>query len=229
MGNSKNKIVKAVTKMPSSIGDQIIRVEDIEGKLTGNTYIPDGWTTGTLTQALFKIMVAAFLSAEVQVKARVAGAVALREAAFLTLKQNIELVRAMVQGIANASPTLAASIIESAGFFVADTHGTQKRQNAAYNTEIPGMILVTSDGKGYHEWEMSKDMINIINLPSTSGSKTTVPNLIPGDTWYFRSKKVDTKKKTYNWCGWIIIKVGLGGKNIGGNRTHTAAGGLPNQ
>ena len=229
MTKSKIKIVKAAIKMPNSIGDQLIRVEDIEGKLTGNTYIPDGWTAGTLTQAQFKLNAAAFLSAEVDVKARKPGAVALREAAFVLLKQNLELVRAMVQGVANTMPTLAATIIESAGFFVGGKGGSQKRQNAAYNTEIPGTILVTGDGEGHHEWQMSKDMVNITDLRSTSGSKTTVPNLTPGDSWYVRSKKVDTKKKTYNWCGWILIKVGLGGKNVGGHGTHTTAGSLPTE
>ena len=228
MSNSKIKITKAATKMPTTVGDQIIRVEDIDGKLTGNTYIPDGWTVGTLTQAQYKIDVKAFTDAETDVKARVAGAVAKREAAFFTLKQDVEQMRGMVQGIANTMPTIAATIIESAGYFVSGKGGGQKRQNAAFNTEIPGTILVTADGEAHHDWQMSKDMINIIGLPSTSTSKTTVPNLNQGDTWYFRSKKVNTQKKTYNWCGWIPIVVGAGGKNIGGG-THTNAGSLPTQ
>ena len=230
MSNSKKiKIVKAATKMPTAIGDQIIRVGDIDGKLTGNTYIADGWTAETLTQAQYKIDVKAFVDAETDVKARVAGAVAKREAAFFVIKQDVELIRGMVQGIANTMPTLAATIIESAGYFVAATHGAQKRQNAAFNTEIPGTVLLTADGEGHHEWQMSKDMINTIGLPSTSTSKTTVPNLILGDVWYFRNKKVDTQKKTYNWCGWIPIIIGAGGKNVGGGGTHTSAGSLPTQ
>ena len=229
MSNSKIKITKAATKMPTTIGDQIIRVGDIDGKLTGNTYIPDGWTAGTLTQAQYKIDVKAFTDAETDVKARVAGAVAKREAAFFTLKQDVEQIRGMVQGVANTMPTLAATIIESAGFFVNGKGGNSKRQNAAFNTEIPGTILLTADGKGHHDWQMSKDMVNITSLPSTSTSQTTVPNLKLGDTWYFRSKKVDTKKKTYNWCGWILIIIGAGGRNVGGGGTHTSGGSLPTQ
>ena len=229
MSNSKIKITKAATKMPTTIGDQIIRVGDIDGKLTGNTYIPDGWTAGTLTQAQYKIDVKAFTDAETDVKARVAGSVAKREAAFFTLKQGVELIRGMVQGIANTMPTLAATIIESAGYFVKGKGGKQKRQNGAFNTEIPGTVLLTGDGEAHHDWQMSKDMVNIINLPSTSTSQTTVPNLTLGDLWYFRNKKVDTQKKTYNWCGWIPIVVGAGGKNIGGSGTHTSAGSMPTQ
>jgi hypothetical protein len=229
MATSKIKITKAAIKMPTTIGDQLIRVQDIDKKLTGNTYIADGWSAGTLTQAIFKLNVTAFIDAEVDVKFHLPGAVALRESAFVTVKKDLDLIKAMVQGVANTMPTLAATIIESAGFFVAAQRGGQKRQNAAFNTEIPGTVLLTADGEGHREWEMSKDMINIIQLPATSTSKTTVPNLTLGDSWYFRSKKVDTKKNTYNWCGWILLKIGAGGRNVGGGGTQNNAGSLPTQ
>jgi len=220
------QVPKAVLKMPSKIGDQIIRVTDIKGELTSNSYFSTGWTAGTLTQTQFNSDVQAFLDAETNVKAKVAGAVNLRKAAFTTLKKDLRAVMAMVQTKADANPSIAAAIIESAGFFVSTKGGGHKRQNAAFNTEILGTVILTSDEPGHTQWQMSKDMITIITLPSTNASKTTVPDLNTGDVWYFRCKKVNTKKKTYNWSGWILLKIGPGGKNLGGGGTTGASGNL---
>ena len=221
------QIPKAVLKMPSKIGDQIIRVTDIKGKLTSNSYFSTGWIAGTLTQTQFNSDVQAFLDAETAVNAKTPGAVNLRETAFTTLKKDLRAVMAMVQTKADANSGIAATIIESAGFFVSTKGGGHnKRQNAAYNTEVLGTIVVTSDEPGHTQWQMSKDMTTIITLESTNTSRTTVPGLTPGDVWYFRCKKVNTKKKTYNWCGWILLKIGPGGKNLGGGHTSGAAGNL---
>ena len=221
------QIPKAVLKMPSKIGDQIIRVTDIKGKLTGNTYFPSGWVASGLTQIQFNSDVQAFLDAETDVNAKVPGAVNLRKTALTTLKKDLRAVMAMVQTKADANPSIAATIIESAGFFVSTKGGGHnKRQNAAYNTEIPGTVILTSDEPGHTQWQMSKDMVTIITLESTNTSRTTVNGLIPNDVWYFRCKKVNTKKKTYNWCGWILLKIGPGGKNLGGGHTSGAAGNL---
>jgi hypothetical protein len=221
------QIPKAVLKMPTTIGDRIIRINDIEGKLTNNTYFPTGWTAGTVTQTQFNADVLAFVNAETAVKAKTPGAVTQRDMAFTTLKQDLGEIMAMVQSKAKANPTLAVTIIEGAGFFVETHGGSHKRVNAAYNTQIPGTVIITADGGGHHQWEMSKDMVAITQLPPTSTSETTVAGLTPGDGWYFRGKKVDTKKKTYNWGPWILLKINAGGRNLGGTNISATAGNLP--
>ena len=221
------QIPKAVLKMPSKIGDQIIRVTDIKGKLTNNTYFPTGWVAGTLTQTQFNSDVQAFLDAETAVNAKEPGAVGQRDQAFTTLKEDLGEVMAMVQSKAKANPTNANAIINGAGFFVRTNTGGKKRHNEAYNTQIPGTVILTSDTPGPHEWEMSKDMVNITKLPSTTGGKTKVTGLTVNDSLYFRNKKTDTKKKTYNYCAWILLKIGPGGRNLGGGTTEGAAGDLP--
>ena len=70
-------------------------------------------------------------------------------------------------------------------------------------------------------------MTTIITLESTNTSRTTVSGLTPSDVWYFRCKKVNTKKKTYNWGPWIPLKINAGGRNLGGGGTHSTAGNLP--
>ncbi len=218
---------KAVIKMPSKWGDRVLRVQTILGKMTTNTYFATGWTAGTLTQAQFNADVTTFLNKTADAEAHIAGAVGLRNAAYKTLKQDLSYIEAMVQAKANANPTIAVTIIESAGLFVSMKGGSEKRKNEAFNTQIPGTVIITADGGGHTQWEMSKDMVAITNLPSTNTSKTTVTGLTPGDTWYFRSKKVDTNKKTYNWSPWFLLKINAGGRNLGGGGTHSVAGTLP--
>ncbi|MHB8261515.1 MAG: hypothetical protein ACYDEC_14720 [Bacteroidia bacterium] len=161
------------------------------------------------------------------VKNRVTGAVGLRNAAWATLKADLQLILAMVQSKANANESIATAIIESVGFFVKTTKGKIKQQNDALNTEVLGTVLLTSDTPGHHEWEMSKDMVTIITLPSTSTSKTYVHNLNAGDILYFRNHKVNTKKTTYNWSPWVKLMVSMGGKTAGGGSTPGHAGSLP--
>ena len=221
------KLLLAVIKMPGKIGDKIIRLQEIVSKLTNNTYFLTGWTAGTLTQTQFALDVAAFITQVTNVKNHVAGAVGLRNAAYNSVKADLQLILAMVQSKANANPNLAAAIIGSVGFFVKGSGSKQKKQNAAYNTEIVGTVTLTADGGKHHEWEMSKDMVTIINLPATTTAQTQVTGLKPGDVWYFRNRKVNSKKDTYNWCAWIMLVIGAGGKNLGGGTTSTTAGNMP--
>ncbi|MHB8260922.1 MAG: hypothetical protein ACYDCN_03885 [Bacteroidia bacterium] len=227
--NSIIKLLIAVIKMPGKIGDRIIRLQGMVAKLTNNTYFPTGWIAGTLTQAQFALDVNAYITQVANVKNRVAGAVGLRNAAWTTLKVDLALILSMVQNKANANETIAEAIIGSVGFFVRSYGGKQKKQNAAFNTEVLGTVTITADGAGHHEWQMSKDQVNFINLPATTTAQTQVHGLNTGDVWYFRSRKVSTKKTTYNWCMWIQLKVGAGGKNLGGSHVHGTTGDMPTQ
>lgn len=222
------KLLMAVIKMASKWGDRIIRLQEIVSKLTTNSYFSTGWTAGSLTQAQFGLDVTAFLTSVTNVKNRLAGAVGARNTAWTKIKADLLLIQAMVQDKANANEGNAEAIITSVGFFVRSGGGSHKKQNAAHNTEVLGTVALTADGTGPHEWEMSKDMVTIINLPATTTAQTQVTGLNTGDVWYFRMRKVNGKKKTYNWCAWIMLKVGAGGKNLGGGGgAHSTAGDLP--
>jgi len=223
------KAAKACLKMPSKLGDKIIRAQDIQAKMIGNTYFPTGWTAGTLTQTQFNADIAALVTAEQSVKAHALGAVATRDNALITVVTDLNEIMAMVQTKANANPTNSATIIASAGYFVRGTHGKDKSIDGAFNTEITGTVLLTGEGDGPHEWQMSKDQVTVTTLPSTRGNKTTVPNLNPGDVWYFRMKRTDSKKTKYNWPLWIMLKVGVGGKNHGGTNTGNNSGTMATQ
>lgn len=225
--NSTLKLLIAVIKMPRNIGDIIIHLQEIVTKLTDNSWFPTGWVADTLTQAQFSTDVDAYITQVINVRNRLAGAVGARNTAWVTLKVDLQLILAMVQGRANADPSNAVAMITSAGFFVKDAKGKSKPTNDALNTEILGTVLLTADAAGHHEWQMSKDMLVIIPLPSTDTSKTTVTSLNPSDVWYFRNHKVNTKKALYNWSPWVKLFIGAGGKTAGGGNLPGHAGGMP--
>ena len=221
------KLLVASAKIPKAMGNKIIRLQEIVSKLSNNTYFPPGWVAGGVTQAQFTLHVNAFISAETNVRNRLPGAVGARNAAYSTIQSNLMQIIAMVQNTANANISNAQAIIESAGFFVKEFVGSQKKQNAAFNTEIMGAVTLTADGRGHHEWQMSQDQLHVVDLPATTTAQTQVYGLNAGDVWFFRNRKVNSKKTIYNWCNWIQLTIGVGGKNIGSSSGSAHSGSLP--
>jgi hypothetical protein len=221
------KLLIAVLKMPGKIGDKIIRALAIVGKLTGNALFPvASWPANIVSLAQFTTDVNTLVDAQTAVTNKT-GTTAARNEALAVVMKDLKQLKTMVQAKADLTPATAQSIIEGAGYFVKTSTKKEKQQNDALNTEVLGTVLLTADTPGHHEWEQSKDQVTIIHLPSTSGSRTYVYDLNPGDVLYFRNKKVDTKKSTYNWSPWIKIIVGPGGKVVGGGILPGHAGGLP--
>jgi hypothetical protein len=219
---------KSALNMPDKIGDKIIRVQTILNKLTGNANFPVvNWPANVVSLTQFSNDVTTLVSTETAVESKT-GTVATRNAALVVVLNDLHALKSMVQIKADANPSNAASIIASTGFNVVTRSSITKRQNEAINTELLGAVLLTADKAGHHEWEMSKDMVTIINLPSTTTSTTQVTGLNPGDVWYFRNHKVNTKKMTYNWSAWIKLVIGPGGKTAGGGNQTGRAGSLPN-
>lgn len=152
---------------------------------------------------------------------------ALRDAALAVVMADLRGVLSMVQTTADRNPAHATEIIEGAGYAVKHVNRRQKMQNNAYNTETEGTVMLTADGGRGHEWQMSKDKETIIGLSSTTTARTFVTGLTPADVWYFRNRKINTKKTTYNWSPWIKLTIGSGGKTVS-NKLSTQAGSLNN-
>ncbi len=220
------KHIIAILAMPHKIGDKIIRAQSILAKLTNNATFPvAGWPANVVTLAQFGIDVTALVNAETAVKNRT-GTSAARNAALATVMTDLRSLLYMVQLKADANLSNAASIITSAGFAVKTAAIKQKQKNDAKNTEVLGKVLLTAEGSGHHEWQMSKDKVAITSLSPTSVAHTFVSGLHTGDVWYFRNHKVNTPKITYNWSSWIELTVGSGGKNTGkggGNGLNTGS------
>ncbi len=220
------KHIVATTAMPHKIGDKIIRAQSILAKLTNNATFPvAGWPVNVVSLVQFGTDVTALVNAESAVKNKT-GTSAARNAALTTVMADLRSLLYMVQLKADANLANAASIITSAGFVVKTLAIKQKQKNDAKNTEVLGKVLLTAEGSGHHEWQMSKDKVAITSLPPTSVAHTYVSSLKTGDVWYFRNHKVNTPKVTYNWSPWIELVVGSGGKNTGkggGNGLNTGS------
>lgn len=185
------KYLIAVLKMPSKIADKIIRALAIVGKLTGNPTFPVvGWPVNVVSLAQYSTDVNTLVAAQTAV-ANKTGTTAARKAALVVVMNDLKSIMTMVQNKANANVANAETIIVNAGFFVRTSKTKVKQQNDALNTEVQSIALLTADTAGHHEWQQSKDQVTIINLPSTSTSKTYVHNLNTGDVWYFRNHNVN--------------------------------------
>lgn len=213
-------------KMPIRWGERVLRVQSIQSKVKASLYIPVGWLICGINQTQFDADIAAFIDAETNVKAKIPGAVGLRDAAFKIVHDDLRHIMCMVQGIAFNNENIATTIIENCGYFVKPKHGRPFRRNAAFNTVIPGTVIITSDEPGFNQWQMSTDMEAIIHLSPTNTSQTMVSDLTPNDVLYFRCKKPDTNKQTYNWSPWFRLVIGSGGRNLGGGGTASSAGSM---
>lgn len=216
----------AVLKMPRRFGDKLIKVRSIEDMLSNYAFILSYWFSDIISFAQFRLDIQAFNDAETNVQTRQAGAVGERDAALRVVMKDLKEILYMVQAAANADRANAVSIIQSAGFGIKNIYLRKKMQTDALNTEIAGTVLLTADGGRSHEWQMSKDQITIITLPSTDNAQTFVKDLTPGDVWYFRTKKVNTRKMTYNWSPWKKLIISAGGKVAKGNSAAGASGSI---
>jgi hypothetical protein len=218
---------KAVLKMPRRMGDKLIKALSIERKLQSTSYFTSSsWPDNIASLAQLGTDIQSFLDTEAIVQTGLKGSAANRNAALFILMQDLRGILSMVQTAADKDPANAIVIIESAGYEIKRTGSRSKLQNDAFNTEIAGMVLLTADGGRGHEWQMSRDQTTIINLPSTQTAQTLVEDLIPNDVWYFRNRKINTKKNIYNWSPWKKLIIGPGGRVAGGNYLGGQAGSI---
>jgi len=224
--STPNRRSKAVLKMPRRMADKLIKATSIKAALSNNAYFPLPWPSAIASLSKLDADIQAFNDAEVQVKTGLIGTAAARDVTLFTLMTDLRGILGMVQGVADADPANAVTIIESAGFAVKHINLRGKMQNNAFNTEIVGTVMLTADTNRGHEWQMSTDEKTLINLPSTTTARTFVSGLKPGDKWYFRNRKIGSKKTTYNWSPWIELIVGAGGRTVGIGKPGTNAGSM---
>jgi hypothetical protein len=131
-------------------------------------------------------------TAQALVKTRALGAVAARNAAVDVLYQGIETQAAYVQGLANATPSRAVTLIENAGFLVAKSSARSKPMLALTAGKQPGIVyadaclklLLAASGTSkphqhrFFTWQTTLDGgKTFVNAPPTGGVKTTFQGL----------------------------------------------------
>src|SRR6185369_251046 len=133
-------------------------------------------------------------AAEVVVLSRLKGAVETRDVKRRMVVSDLQQLRAIVQGIADASPADAEAIILSAGMSVKRVFLRQKNTLSATQGAVSGMVELTAAFAGdracYH-WEMSADDgTTWSGLPPTMRTRTSVSGLAPAIVHSFRYQAV---------------------------------------
>jgi hypothetical protein len=180
--------------------------QGIVTRMTGNPSFPAPVPTlAALTAAIGDLQ-----TAETAALARTKGAVAARNEKRTALVVALQQIRGYVQSIADADPTKAASIIESAGVAVRKTPTRSARAFAAKPGPVSGAAMVTAvvpSRRASYEWQYSVDGGKTwVVAPATLQARTTIAGLASGSTAQFKYRAV-TKTGEGDWSQPVSLMV----------------------
>jgi hypothetical protein len=197
-----NKSIHRVTislSFPKKISDFILYANNIAQKMTNNPEFP----TPTPTVAAITAAVVDLQSSETSALSRAKGAVAVRNEKRTVLVGLLQQLRGYVQGVADATPENAASIIQGAGLAVRKVPTHKARTFEAETGAVSGSAKVTAVSAGTrssYDWEYSADGGKTwVAAPSTIQAKTTITGLPAGTTVQFRYRAVTPKGGQGDW------------------------------
>jgi hypothetical protein len=208
MTTTKKSVPRAVAvlKQPTKVAALIPYAQGIEKSLTNNPSFPN--LAPTLAQ--LDAAITALAKAQAATHARTMGAVETRNEAQRTLVAILQQLRGTVQGVADATPENAPSIIASAGMSVRKTPARPPRVfNAApgLNAGTAKLVAASAGHRASYEWEYSADggKTWVAATPSLQ-AKTVVSGLPSGNTVQFRYRAV-TKTGTADWSQPVSLLV----------------------
>ena len=205
MAASQNRVI-AVMKLPDTVPALLKTSASIIASLTGNTYFP---TAGALITTLGNAQTA-LNTAETATKTRALGSVATRNTARIALLTALHSAKALVQQTADADPTLAQTIITSAGMAVRKTPTQSKAPFAAEQGATSGTVKLVAKAaarRASYEWQWSVDGGHTWTaLPSTLQAKTALTGVAPGTNGEFRFRAV-TKTGQSDWSQPVTLMV----------------------
>jgi hypothetical protein len=191
--NSNKKVHRSIAslKLPGVISLLIIYVQGILKAMTGNLTFPSpNPPLATIGSAASDLQVAETAA----VTTRAKGTIATRNEKRAALVALLELLRAYVQSIADATPENAPSIIESAGLALRKTPVHTPRVFAAKADTVSGsvkLIAPTAGRRGAYLWQYSTDAGKTwLEVSPTLQAKTTITGLPSGTTVQFRYRSV---------------------------------------
>jgi len=186
---SNNEVLKIIVVL--NIGR--LTVHDLIGKtnavltaMTGNKTFP----SPTPTLATLSADNDALASAQAVALTRAKGAAAERNVKRAIVVEDLKLLAAYVQSVANADPPNAISIIESAGMSVQKPKMTTPKQDLALKPgKVSGTVDVFAKAHGprtAYEWQWSADGKTWTSLSTTVRANTSITGLVPGTTIFVR-------------------------------------------
>ncbi len=190
--NSNKKVHRSVAalKLPARISLLIVYVQGILKAMTNNPTFP------TPNPPLTAVSSAAsdLQAAETTALTRATGTIATRNEKRAALVTLLEVLRAYVQSVADATPENAISIIESSGLALRKTTVHAPRVFAAKATTLSGTVKLTAPLAGRraaYRWQYSTDGGKTwVDASETLQAKATVTGLPVGTTVQFRYRSV---------------------------------------
>jgi len=196
----------AVLKLSPRVKNVITFAQNVATAMTGNPHFP----SPTPTLATFQADVAALNTAETAVLSRAKGAVETRNARLAVVRTDLDNLRSYVQGVAaQASPSDAEAIIESAGLTIRKVTARSKPALAAKQGSVSGTVTIAAKAvakRAVYTWQYSTDQKTWTTLPETLQAKTGVSGLTATTTYYFRVQSM-TKEGLGTWGDVVSLLV----------------------
>ena len=189
------------------IGDFILAVRTIALNILNNAGIFVGPVP---TPAALKTSADVLETANVLAKTRVTGSASARDLKYDLTLDDIHAAQMYVQGLADKEdePT-AISIIQASGFELRN-HGVRVKPDLAVKQgNVSGTAIITAKSAGKrvsYLWQQSVDGVVWTDLPATLQAKTTVTDLTPLQSYYFRFRPV-LKDGLKDWSPMVSIIV----------------------
>jgi hypothetical protein len=122
-------------------------------------------------------------------------------------KADIRILAGNVQEMADLDTENAVLIITDAGFEVKHVPIPQKKKNTAVDGPEEGEVILTGEGRGPHNWRVSKDQENwTILLASKTGTKKSKGHT-PDDVLYFQNSLLVNEDEDPIWSPSVRIRV----------------------
>jgi len=121
------------------------------------------------------------------------GTVPKRDLDLGTVRNDMRLLQAYVQSVADANATEAESIIKSAGMDIKKKSTRTKPPVGVKHGKVPGTVVLEAKALALpvqYRWQMSTDQEKWTDLPETFKSKVALDGLTPATIYYFRLRTV---------------------------------------
>ena len=190
------KKIIAVLKVPRRIGDKISYASAIHNAMKSNLLYAGSQATLQLLDTAIQDL--AKKQSGLKQKPPIYTTTE-RDEALVVVLDLLNTLKLDVQKLADADKPNAESIVEGASMHVKKITIREKRKNSVENGPEPGMVLLTAEGEGAHEWQISTDNEIWSHLKSTLGGETKSTNHKAGDKLYFRNRTILPNDEYGEW------------------------------
>jgi hypothetical protein len=135
------------------------------------------------------------------------GAAEQRDVSLGVVHNDMRMLKAFVQSVADSNINEAEAIIRSAGMGVAKRRVRNKQAVAAKQGKAPGGVVLHAKALPppvQYRWQMSTDQKSWTDLPETFFASTTVEGLTAATVYYFRLRTV-TPDGTSEWS--VVVNI----------------------